>query len=85
MEDLRRQTVIILDHKFMTALVFFMTLWALFMDDLQACTAAADGPLSRHLFFSRDTAEKAIRELVLGSLASTSRRRWTCRLPGSRS
>ena len=35
-QELRRRTVAILDHKATGILVTFMTLWALFMDDFQA-------------------------------------------------
>ena len=36
LDDLRKRTIVVLDHKAAVILVTFMTMWALYMDDLQA-------------------------------------------------
>ena len=34
-EDMKRRTIYVLDHKALVVIVTCMTMWALFMDDLQ--------------------------------------------------
>ena len=61
---MRKRTIVVLDHKAAVILVTFMTMWALYMDDLQArpleCMLLALCPLrasaSRGAAYAAETA-----------------------------